>query len=539
MRLLLLFMACSALLVNSGCRSFNRDTATSEHIDVSVSPLSPEDRKLAQAITGYLQARLLEDAEAEGATNALAIYQQAAENAPGVHEIESRIAVNAIHAGNRDLAIQAMETSFQRDTNNVKRVIDLAAIYQITGKNQNAIDMYEKALSIDPAPTAVYIALSSLYAMSNQQDEAIATLERGVTLAEEPAIVIDFARQQARRLFLSGALIRATPFFELVTRHEAQTRAVAGFLLSSLYLAQERVADAITILSDTVKLPDATPEMFVRLIGLLFDSGSSDEATEILNKATGRFPNAVIFPFMLGGLYADTGQNLEAITAYQDAAELAQSLSESESTAARESTIPPEEIYIYMAAIHERLGQSTKAQEIVQQGLELNPDHHPSMNFLAYTWAEANTNITEALQLSQRSLELDPDNGAYLDTLGWIYFRLEQWDQARDYLQRALDIAGPDYEIYLHLGDLHEATEDISQAIEYWKLSVAQFPSETNRAYQKLQEAGIDPTTIITPAPLEAPTTDTESSEKPDGSTTNQVPVPAANETSPQQEVSP
>ncbi len=96
--------------------------------------------------------------------------------------------------------------------------------------------------------------------------------------------------------------------------------------------------------------------------------------------------------------------------------------------------------------------------------LELEPDFHAALNYLGYTFAEAGINLEEALTLASRAVALDPDNGAYVDSLGWAYFRLGRPEQARNYLERAARLEPEDATLHEHLGDVYVALGQMERA---------------------------------------------------------------------------
>jgi tetratricopeptide (TPR) repeat protein len=91
--------------------------------------------------------------------------------------------------------------------------------------------------------------------------------------------------------------------------------------------------------------------------------------------------------------------------------------------------------------------------------------------------------------LIQRALELDPDNGAFVDSLGWAYYKLGRLDEALLELQRAVDLVEKeDSTIREHLGDVYFEKGMIPQAAEEWERSLDL--DDTNvKLKEKLQRA--------------------------------------------------
>lgn len=135
-----------------------------------------------------------------------------------------------------------------------------------------------------------------------------------------------------------------------------------------------------------------------------------------------------------------------------------------------------ETYYFYLAVAYEKLDEIDKSIENLKLAIKYNEKSGRSYNYLGYLYAEKNINIDEAYSLVQKALELEPENGAYLDSLGWIYFRKGDYDSALKNLllaEEKLDEAGsPDYVVFDHLGDTYMKINNKSKAVFYWEKAV-------------------------------------------------------------------
>lgn len=109
-----------------------------------------------------------------------------------------------------------------------------------------------------------------------------------------------------------------------------------------------------------------------------------------------------------------------------------------------------------------------KSLELLEQVLDEFPGSLVAMNSLAYLMAEMNVNLHRAEKMSRRTIEEEPDNAAYLDTLGWIEYRLGKYDEAVDLIKRSLDDF-KDSVVFDHLGDVYAAKNDMENAKSAWK----------------------------------------------------------------------
>ncbi len=109
-----------------------------------------------------------------------------------------------------------------------------------------------------------------------------------------------------------------------------------------------------------------------------------------------------------------------------------------------------------------------KSLELLEQVLDEFPGSLIAMNSLAYMQAEQNINLHRAEKMSRRTIEEEPDNSAYLDTLGWIEYRLGKYDEAIDLIKRSLEDT-KDPVVYDHLGDVYAANNDMENAKSAWE----------------------------------------------------------------------
>lgn len=114
------------------------------------------------------------------------------------------------------------------------------------------------------------------------------------------------------------------------------------------------------------------------------------------------------------------------------------------------------------------------AIEHLQRILDEFPEDSSTMNSLAYLWACKNTNLQRALRYSEQTLQSDPKNAMYLDTLGWIYYRLGNYEKALETLNQAVETL-EDPVVFSHLGDVYLALNQKEKAVQYFKQSLQQF----------------------------------------------------------------
>lgn len=114
-------------------------------------------------------------------------------------------------------------------------------------------------------------------------------------------------------------------------------------------------------------------------------------------------------------------------------------------------------------------GRFEESERWMQTAIELDPEHAPALNYLGYGLAERGERLGEALDLVRRALEQDATNGAYLDSLGWIFVRMGDLEAARGPLERAAREFPKDATILDHLGELYARLGDRELALATWQ----------------------------------------------------------------------
>jgi tetratricopeptide (TPR) repeat protein len=144
--------------------------------------------------------------------------------------------------------------------------------------------------------------------------------------------------------------------------------------------------------------------------------------------------------------------------------------------------------YYQYASLYERTGQSPEAEKLFFKVIESGemPVASAAKNYIAYMWAERGEKLDLALTLIQDALKTQPENGAFLDTLGWIYYMQGQYDKALDELKKACGITGDDPTILEHLGDTYLKLGRTAEAVQQWEKALKIDP-ESPRLLERLK----------------------------------------------------
>ena len=117
----------------------------------------------------------------------------------------------------------------------------------------------------------------------------------------------------------------------------------------------------------------------------------------------------------------------------------------------------------------DKLKKWEESKKILINLISKNPNDAYVLNYLSYSMAIRNEDLIKAKKLITKALEIEKNNGFFLDTLGWIQFKLNEVDKAVKSLQLAIELEPNNSEIIDHLGDIYYEIGRKKEAIYEWK----------------------------------------------------------------------
>lgn len=127
-----------------------------------------------------------------------------------------------------------------------------------------------------------------------------------------------------------------------------------------------------------------------------------------------------------------------------------------------------------LAITYEQLGSDDKAEERFLAALTVNPDDAFTLNYLGYWWADEGRNLDEAIKLIEKAVELRPESGYFVDSLGWVHYKLGNYPVAVELLEKATTLEPADPVIFDHLGDAYWRLNRYTEARHMWTFAIDQ-----------------------------------------------------------------
>ncbi len=159
-------------------------------------------------------------------------------------------------------------------------------------------------------------------------------------------------------------------------------------------------------------------------------------------------------------------------------------------------------VFYYRGIVRERLKTWPTAEADLRKALELSPDEASVLNYLGYSLIDMNQKLDEAIGMVKKAVEAKPNDGYIVDSLGWAYFQLRDYEEAVVYLERATDLRAGDPIIAEHLGDAYWRVGRRLEAKFQWQHAKDNKPEpdDLKRIEGKLQNGMPDLPPLVKPA---------------------------------------
>jgi len=355
---------------------------------------------------------------------------------------------------------------------NPEFVLELAGLHQEFQYLDRAILLYEELLQQDPRHERALLGMVQACLASDQAGRAAAEATRFRREAR-PGTEFDLA---LARIFLQGReLPQARKILQRMLRKADLPE--ARFLLAIILAEQQELEAALGQLS---RIPAQVPEYTraVLLRGRIHIArGESGRAIETLYELV-----------RAGSAESDVYALLISLLQREQRGEEAEQLL----LQAMEDRPDDHDLRYEYGMLLERQGRRDEALKAMEELIGRNPEHAGALNYVGYSWADANLHLELALEYIQRALALDPDNGYIRDSLGWVYYRLGRYPLARRELEKSLEVLGSDPYIQDHLGDVYRQLGLREQAREQYRKAVEQFEEESERVRVRAKLEALD-----------------------------------------------
>ncbi len=325
--------------------------------------------------------------------------------------------------GDLDGALRVLETMRAWEGDTVRVSFTMGRMLLDGGRLEEAWIVFEGLLAERPRDSDVHMSLAYVAIEQERFDVAKRHLQQVMKLGQQTSRAHYYLGRVAEE---EGGLEEAIAHYEAVDESE-----------DDFLAAQERVVE---ILARQNRMPEARARL-----AELRGRQAADPVT----------------------LYIIEGELLLEAKQPALALQLAESALES---------YPDDISLLYARAMaHEKLHDIAGLEKDLRRILEMEPDNAVALNALGYTLADRTDRYEEAYGLISRALTLKPTDAAFVDSMGWVQYRLLNYDEALRLLRQAhRDM--PDHEVTAHLGEVLWVTGSRGEALKLWREGLERDP---------------------------------------------------------------
>lgn len=390
------------------------------------------------------------------------------------------IAWSQYGAGDTKAAMETIDRLVGADWYNLFKDLHAGMILDAAGQRKEAGRRLERAYKADSTALRVVEAYGSYLSREGRKDEALKVYQTfDKALPNHPLVTQAISEIEAGRkvpllaqsaqagaaevLYGLGAALGRRGGEDLglaylqLSLYLAPQHTMALLSLADLYEAMKKPALAIRIYE---KIPADSPlrrNSDIQLATNLDSLDRTDEARAKLEK-----------------LIAENSKDSEAIMALGNILRARKFYAECGEVYSKgvDLIAKPEKpnwlIFYFRGICYERAKQWAKAEPDLKKALELFPDQPHVLNYLGYSWVDQGLNLDEGMRMIRRAVEQRPDDGYIVDSLGWAYYRIGNYQEASKHLERAVELKPDDPTINDHLGDVYWRTGRELEAKFQW-----------------------------------------------------------------------
>ncbi len=412
-------------------------------------------------------------------------------------------------------------------------LVKIADLNERMGNVDNTIKTVEELVALNPSNLRLQKLLIESYLKTNKTDKALAMIDDALIMFPDDISLIEY---KGNAMVQEGRWEEAAAEYKKIIQsdkipYESKKRIAAGFVAEaakdstvipvaknvlheiakdstdwqvSAYLGEIAAVennDSLAIEYFQSATDDApwNAQLWNRLGILLFESQKFEMAAEEMRKAVNQFPDDFIINLILGLSLSQQRDIEDAARALEHAVKLnpndLTALNAYGFTLNQQNRNDAAIVYLdkvlyldstniqalsTLGMIYDSMDDFETSDSLYERALLADSVNVLVANNYAYSLSERGVNLDRALELAEIAVEKEPENSSYLDTIGWVYYKLGDYSKAEEYIQKAIDKDEGNAVLFDHLADIFSKQNKNEKAIEYWEKAIELDPTLTD-----------------------------------------------------------
>ena len=365
--------------------------------------------------------------------------------------------------------IESLEGFVYQAPEEVFFIKTLANLYQETGETQKAITLLEEATEMHSSDTELFDLLTQLFRETGQEERANDLLNIDADWKDRPSdelLMLALTWYEKKDETPQSLNTSSEILEQLLQRDDANEQAL--LLLASIRMDSGQYEEAGALFYRLAELEPRDTQYWSQSAWAYLQAGLAPQAAETGREALLLFPGNRELLRVTAYAELESNQVEQAIVHFKEALLYA----EEEVVSDREQS----DMLAALGMLYARTGEHEESDIAYAEALALRPDNAVVLNNFAYNLAQRGVRLDEAHEYARRALSLETDNPGFMDTMGWVQFKKEEYQTALTWFMQALDIGFPTPTLYEHIGDTYQMLGDVTEARNYWQMALELSP---------------------------------------------------------------
>ena len=365
-----------------------------------------------------------------------------------------------LQIGENEKAIEELKKIIEMDPGDIRNYFELSDLLRSMGKKDEAKDVFEELKRTYPNESKINLALAKYY---NDERENAAAFKELVPVFADSTVNIDL---KIEILLSYLQVVSSYPEFKdeadelnqiLIKAHpkNAKSHTIYGDFLYN----DGKLDRAKYHFNEAVKLDSSRFAIWNQLIVIEAEQEHYDSVIVIADRVKELFPNQASLYYYSGIAHTQLDNLEDAVEDYERGRMLV-----------IDNPLLELQFFLGLGDAYNELQKFDKSDEAFARALRIDPDNAIALNNYAYYLSLRNERLERALEMSAKSNKLSPNQSSYLDTYSWILYKLERYEEAAEWIEKAMVAGGmASGEVLEHAGDIYFKLGDKSKAINLWK----------------------------------------------------------------------
>ena len=377
-------------------------------------------------------------------------YRVLAENAvEGNTKYLIALAKLVLSQNNINESISLFIKAYEKDKSRIDILEEAANLSLRSRQLEKATNLYNQLIDIDKNNSYYLSTYIDLIVMSGDYDNGIVALKS----------LIDIEGETTERLSQLGILyyntnqaVKAKPIFNKLISMDHFDATTMHFL-SNIYIEQGILDSALIIANMIIDHYPSDPRGYLDAALTELNNENPIGAIEILEPVNRTFNNEFSIQYLLGSSYQQLEEYDKATVVLRQSLKIYP-----ESRGARHT----------LAIASDALNYWNESDSLYEGLIESDTNDVQALNNYSYSLVERNIQLNKALAMAKKAIELEPNNAAYLDTIGWIYYKMDNVEKALNFIRKSVELDNNNAVVLEHLGDVLFSNNQIEEAMLFY-----------------------------------------------------------------------